>query len=260
MRPKMRPELPRQAQSGSQQQSHQNTPNIQEIYDENWESQREQALRLMEPVRKIEARSASSVVELFQSARDDERADSLAHPEDPLDGLSYGSIRDQSLYSFLYNVGPTAAMLSEDEYQDLSAESLEFISKIKKIAEAQSLNNRTLKADSPLARDLSYQDRDRVALSRPKSLAPETVIGPYGGSRILSWSEMNTWETSRRETLLKKASERHALPQTFSELSQWDPTFNPPQEPHKARAAQKRRLRRIQRLRDYYAAYEVKTG
>lgn len=255
----MRPEIPRQVQSELQRPSDHSSLGTQEIYDFDWESQREQALRLMEPVRTREARKSSSIVDLIKSSKDDQGDHTHRDIEDPIDSFSYGSIRDQSLYSFLYNVGPTAAMLSDDDYQDLSAESLEFISKIKKIADAQALNNATLSVDSPLARDLS-DERAHVAPAHPKPIATEAVIGPYGGSRILSWSEMTTWQTSQREKLLKKASERHSLPQTFAELSQWDPTFKPPQEPTKARAAQKRRLRRIQRLRDYYAAYEMRRG
>ena len=256
----MRPKLPRQAQSGAQRQNNHSPPKAQAIYDFEWENQRKHALRHMEPVRKRETRGFSSIVGLYKSSGDGEIDASPTNSDDQIDGFSYGSIRDQSLYSFLYNVGPTAAMLSEDGYQDLSAESLEFISKITKIVDAQALNNAPLSIDSPLARDLSDLRRPHVDPDHPKSLAPGTVIGPHGGSRILSWSEMITWQTSQRERLLKKASERHTLPQTYLELSQWDPTFKPPQEPHKARAAQKRRLRRIQRLRDYYAAYEMRKG
>jgi hypothetical protein len=175
-----------------------------EIFDFDWEHKREQALSLLEPVRLKGDHALSSQLSLSYHLADQQRDDqksgsfSAIDVDNELHSFSYGSIRDQSLYSFLYNVGPTVAMLSEDDQQDLSAESVEFISKIKEIADAQSLSSSSLNVRSPLAHafsDVGKQSEQSEMIRR------DTVIGPYGGSRVLSWTEMKAWEKSRRESV-----------------------------------------------------------
>ena len=124
-------------------------------HDFEWEGRREQALLLIEPVRLKGDQASSSQLSISTYISDRIARFKNIDEEIDLDDFSYGTKRDQSLYSFLYNVGPNAAMLSEDEHQDFADDSVAFISKIKEIADAQRLSIASLNAQSPLAHALS---------------------------------------------------------------------------------------------------------
>ena len=150
-------------------------------------------------------------------------------------------------------------MLTEADTQELNEESRELMSKIKEIADAQSLSASSLNMNTPqseaLAPDFSHIEQSATPTHLPQPLESETVIGPYGGSRILSWAEMRVLDRSRRQTEITPPKEVQFLPQTLAELREWDPHYKPSSVPHGARATQKRRLRRLKRIRDYYAAH-----
>ena len=66
---------------------------------------------------------------------------------------------------------------------------------------------------------------------------------------------MKAWERSQRDSVTQRSIDYESLPQSLEELRKWDPSLaQSSQIKHGARASQKRRLRRLKRIRDYYAA------
>ena len=237
----MRPELPAHSSTQIQEAEKDSLTKTQLAEIEQWQKQRAKALKLLDPVRSKDASAVHHRRKPFDDLTHDPRFTKdifsiQLHPDTP-----YHSPQSQSLYSFLHNDGPTIAMITGEQDQDLSLDSVEFVAKFK---------------ESMLNEDHQTSSKETAPLKLPSDDGRTHlgVLGPYGGSRLCSWAELNIWQKNRRSRHLShNASALKELPQSLSELI--DMGFSEPTYPqHGARASQKRRLRRIKRIRDYYKA------
>ena len=230
----MRPKLPTHSSTHIQEALQDSLTEAQLAEIDRWQQQREKALKLFDPVRSKDDSSVSHRRNPFDDLTHDPRFSKeifsiQLHPDTP-----YDSPQSQSLYSFLYNDGPTIAMIAGEQYQDLNLDSVEFVAQFK-----ESMLN-------------EYHKTSTDSASLKLSSAHLGVLGPYGGSRLCSWAELNIWQRNRkRRHPSQDASALQELPQSLSELIDMGSSEST-YPPHGARASQKRRLRRIKRVRDYY--------